>query len=80
MLDGVELLLQFMGREPEANVSAGLVVGDHAVVHEAGDADAALCVAFLPAGEFQLDYPGIRQPALGTGAGLLALLAFELSH
>ena len=60
LLGGVELLLQFMGREPEVSVPAGLVVGHHAVVDEAGDANAALGVAFLPAGELQLDDAGGR--------------------
>ena len=38
-----------MGGKPEAYVSARLVVGDHPVVDEAGNADGALCVAY-PAG------------------------------
>ena len=79
-LCGVELLLQFMGREPETGVSAGLVVGHHTVVDEACYAHAALCVALLPAGELQLERYGGGSPALRTGTGLLALLAFELSH
>ena len=52
VLGGVELLLQFMGREPEVRVPAGLVIAHHAVVHEACDAHATLCIALLPAGEF----------------------------
>ena len=80
VLDGVELLLELVRCEPEVGVPAGLVVGHHTVVHEAGDADAALCVAFLPAGEFQLDDAGGLQPALGAGTGLLPLLALEFSH
>ena len=55
LLGGVELLLQFVRREPEVSVPAGLVIGHRAVVHEPGNAHAALCVAFLPAGELQLD-------------------------
>ena len=58
LLEGVELLFQFVRREPEASVPSGLVVGHHAVVDEAADAHAALCVAFLPSGEFQLDDAG----------------------
>ena len=51
-------------REPEASVSASLVVGHHAVADEAGDAHAALCVAFLTAGESSWTTPAAgRQPS-----------------
>ena len=69
-----------MGREPETGIPTGLVVAHHAVVDEACNAHAALGVALLPAGELQLEHHGGGFPALGTGTGLLALLAFELSH
>ena len=75
VLGRLELLFQFMGREPQTGVSPSLAVGHQAVIDEAGDADAALGVAFLPAGEFQLDRHGGGQPVLGAGTGLLALLA-----
>ena len=60
LLGSVEFLLQLVRREPDIRIPTGLVIGHHAVVHhavvdEAGDAHAALRVAFLPAGQFQLD-------------------------
>ena len=45
LLGGVEFLLQLVWGEPEAGVAAALVVGDQAVVDEAGNADAAIGVA-----------------------------------
>ena len=80
LIDSVELLLEFVGSEPKAAVTCGLVVGHHAVVDEGGDAHAALGVALLAAGELQLDDNDGRQPTVGTGAGLLTLLAFEFRH
>ena len=73
---GVELLLQFVGREPEANVASGLVVGDHAVVDEACDADGSLGVVDLSAGEFQLYHDGGWEPAVRAGTGLFPFFAF----
>ena len=80
VLDGVELLFQFMGREPQTGVASGLVIGHHAVVDEAGYSHAALGVALLTAGKLQLDDHGGGTPALGTGTGLPALLALQLTH
>ena len=62
LLGGVELLLQFVWRKPQAGVSSGLVVGHEPVVDEAGDADATPGIVFLPAGEFQLDHDGAGRP------------------
>ena len=80
VFDGVELLLQFVWREPQTGIPSGLIIGHHAVVDEACDAHAALGVALLPAGELQLNHHGCWLPALGTGTGLLPLLALQLSH
>ena len=73
---GVELLLQFVGREPEANVASGLVVGDHAVVDEACDADGSLGVVDLSPGESQLYHDGGWEPAVRAGTGLFPFFAF----
>ena len=69
-----------MWREPETGVPSGLIIGHHAVVDEPHDAYATLGIALLPASEFKLDNNGCWLPALGTGTGLLALLALELSY
>ena len=53
LLGSIELLLQLVGSEPQAGVPPGLVVGYQAVVDETGDADGALGMALLPAGELQ---------------------------
>ena len=55
LLGSVELLLQLVRCEPDIRIPTGLVVGDQPVIDEAGDAYGALCVAFLPAGQLQLD-------------------------
>ena len=79
-LDGVEFLLKLPGEQPEACIPAGLVVGDEPVVDEPGDADAPAGVLLLTAGQLELDDDPGRQPPLGSGRGLLLLLAPQLSH
>ena len=76
LFGGIEFFFKLVRAEPQPCIATGLVIGDHAVVYEPGDADRASGISVLSAGQFQLDHDAGGQPASPRGGNWAVFVSF----